>query len=341
MTEYSTTTGFTENEISVNASGGTELTKRGLAKALDPKLLEHFQIICSRVRDLAPDKIRVYWVHDLPQDPECSKLQDENFRNQFHLIVFTSEYQYLQFRNVLGLPYSEKFLVLPSCIDPIDVVEKPKDKINLIYTSTPQRGLGLLIPAVDFLSKRHPEIHLDVFSSFKIYGWEERDAHFEPMYQTIREHSNMTYHGFTGPNQDVVREHLAKAHIFAYPCTWDETFCRSLVEAMSAECLCVHPNFAALPFTSGGLNIMYPGDEDNQKHVNVFLNYLNIAIEMHKNAGDALKHRLGFNKAFVDTLYSTGYVASRWKTVLEKLLTEFPDEASRKPPGHVLTFKTS
>jgi len=333
---------FVENEISEKAFGGTELTKRGLAKLIDPELLSNFQITCSRVRSLDEDKIRVYWVHDLPNDPECEKLKDENFRNQFHQIVFTSEYQYVMFRNILDLQFDERYRVIESCIEPIDFVAKPDDKINLIYHTTPHRGLALLIPAFDYLSKLHPEIHLHVFSSFKMYGWPDADDTFEPLFKQCREHPMITYHEFSGAtSNDEVREQLQQTHIFAYPCIWQETFCRSLVEAMSASVVCVHPNYGALPFTSGGLSIMYPGDINNQKHVNIFARYTDIAINMIKSKNAALDQRLVFNKAYVDTLYSQGYIASKWSALMGQLLKAFPTVESRKMPGQILTFKTS
>jgi glycosyltransferase involved in cell wall biosynthesis len=324
---------FEENEISKNAVGGTELTKRGLGKIIDPTLASNFQIICSRVRELDPTKIRVYWVHDLPSDPECAKIKDKSFRDQFHLIAFTSDYLYMRFRQEHGVPYDEKFVVIESCIDPIDSPEKPDDTINLIYHTTPHRGLALLVPAFGFLAKIHPEIRLHVFSSFKVYGWPEADAQFEPLYEQIRQHEQATYHEFSGTDsyKDVVAQ-LEKTHIFGYPCVWEETFCRSVVEAMSAECLVVHPNFGALPFTSGGLNIQYPGDADHNKHLNTFTKFLDIAIKITKGKEVATKDRLRFNKAYVDTQYSTQYIANKWTAQMNALLQQYPDEASRALP---------
>jgi glycosyltransferase involved in cell wall biosynthesis len=336
--------GFEENEISAKAFGGTELTKRGLEKYINPELLAQTQIICSRVRELDPTKIRIYWVHDTPTDPECSKLRDHNFRDQFHLIAFTSQYQYLQFRNQLGLPYDERFRVIESCIEPIDHTEEDKksDTINCIYSSTPQRGLELLLPAFKFLYERNDKLRLHVFSSFKIYGWDDMDKNFEPLYDEVRNHPGMVYHEFSGANSNNdVREQLKKSHIFTYPCIWDETFCRSMVEAMSAGCICVHPNFAALPFTSGGLNVMYPGDADKNKHVNTFMNHLNLAIMMHTNGGPQLEQRLGFNKAFVDTNYSAQIIGMKLESQIRYLVDQFPNEESRKIPSPTLIFKTS
>lgn len=341
---------FEENEVSAKSYGGTELTKRGLAKHLDPILLDNFQIICSRVRELKEDKIRIWWIHDTEGDPECIKIRDENFRAQFHNIVFTSEYQYNQFRTVHGLPYDDKFLVIESGVDPLKPEkwrrqpngDKPADPIKLIYTSTPQRGLGILLPVVDQLSKHYPEIHLDVFSSFKLYGWDEMDKQFEAMYDYARKHPNITYHEFSGADSnDKVRKYVEAAHIFAYPCMHPETFCRSLVEAMSAQCLCVHPNFAALPFTSGGLNIMYAGSADHQKHFSSFGKHLDIAIRMVRDEWDIITPRLQFNKAFVDTCYATSVIANKWTSLCKQLVQKYPTPESRAIPAPMFRYSSS
>ena len=56
---------FEENEVSIKSKGGTEMVKRGLAERLPEGLADDFQVICSRVRKIEEDKIRVYWLHDL------------------------------------------------------------------------------------------------------------------------------------------------------------------------------------------------------------------------------------------------------------------------------------
>jgi hypothetical protein len=97
--------GFEENEISQNANGGTEIAKRMLGDIIDPKLLEEFQIICSRQRDFDWEKIRVFWCHDLPEDPESAKFKDKEFLNSFHKFVFISDWQYQRYQLVHNLPY--------------------------------------------------------------------------------------------------------------------------------------------------------------------------------------------------------------------------------------------
>jgi hypothetical protein len=53
------------------AMGGTEMMNKGLKDRVSSDLLEQFQIICSRVREL-DDKPRILWLHDLWNDPEAT-----------------------------------------------------------------------------------------------------------------------------------------------------------------------------------------------------------------------------------------------------------------------------
>lgn len=322
--------GFEENEISTNAFGGTEIAKRSLGERLDHALLEPTQIICSRVRELSPDKIRIYWLHDLPEDPESSKLKHSTYRDKFHHLVFISNWQYTRYQHVLGLPYSHSHSIIETGIIPAPAIPKPTDIIRLVYTSTPQRGLHILIPVFKELAKKYPNIHLDVFSSFKIYGWDEHDKQFEPLYDECRNHPQITYRGFV-PNEEL-KAHLDQSHIFAYPCIWPETSCRAMLEAMSARLLCVHPNFAALPETSGGLNVMYQGDHHANTHAAEFYTALEVAIERVQNHYESLASHLNFVKAFVDGRYNLSLITQKWNTLLSGLHEIYPTPESRALP---------
>lgn len=326
-----------ENEISVNSQGGTEITKRTIGKYIPEELAEDFQIIPSRIRELKEDKIRVYWAHDLPEDPECSKFADENFRNKFHKIVFSSHWQMNEFVTKLRIPFSSKLEVIETPIEPFELVEKPKDKIKLIYFSTPHRGLDILVPVFKHLCEKHDNIHLDVFSSFKIYGWEDADKQFEPLYDEIRNHSQMTYHGFAP--QEELRQAVQQSHILAFPSRWKETSCRVLMESMSAGLLCVHSNLAALPDTSGGLTSMYQYSDDMTEHGATFASYLNFAIDKMQN--EDLSGYLKFVKAYADTRFNITNISNHWKATMSDLHAQYPTVESRKIPSEMFTYKTS
>jgi len=325
--------GFDENEISKNAFGGTEIAKRSLGALLDPTLLDPVQIICSRVRELDPTKIRVLWLHDLPEDPESAKLQQAHYRDQFHHTVFISHWQYERYRLMHGIPYKHSHSILETAIEPAPHAEKTKivpEPIRLVYTSTPQRGLELLLPVFDALTKVYPNIHLDVFSSFKIYGWEERDKQFESLYDFCRNHPKISYYGFV-PNA-ALKENLQSSHIFAYPSIWPETSCRAMLEAMSARLLCVHPNYAGLSDTSGHMNLMYQGDDDQQTHMQIFYGALEAAIRRCQNRTPQFENHLDAVKNYVDMRFGMQTIVPQWNGLLRNLIEMYPTTESRALP---------
>ena len=327
---------FEENEISEKSMGGTEQCKRAIQAKLDPELVKHFQVICSRVRNIEPDKIRIYWVHDLPNDPETSHLKNEHDRDRFHKIVFCGHWQYNQYLAFQGVPPNDKIAVIDT---PIEIFKdlKPKKKdgpIRLIYTSTPQRGLNLLVPVFTKLTEKYDNIHLDVFSSFKIYGWDDADKNFAETFDICKSHPQITYHGFA-PN-DVVRKAYEDAHIFAYPSIWPECNSRSLIEAMSAGCLALHPNFAGLSDTSGTLTAQYQWDYDQNKHANLFYQLLDNSIQVVNN--DDVQNYLKFVKLYADTRYDINKIAGVWEDMMEQLLEQYP-EAARTPPPPSFVYR--
>ena len=62
--EFSLNAGIETNEQSVKAQGGTEMMQKELALRIPAELLEQFQIIPSRVRNIDPNKKAILWAHD-------------------------------------------------------------------------------------------------------------------------------------------------------------------------------------------------------------------------------------------------------------------------------------
>lgn len=294
--------------------GGSELMKYRLVKELGEEYLSDFQIFVSRVQEeLNPDKIKIYWHQDMPQDPATDVLKNGGWQ-KFDYFVFNSDWQMNMFNLYHGVPYS-KSIVLQNAIDPIEVPEKPTDKIKLIYHPTPHRGLELLVPVFEKLCEKHDDIELDVYSSFKIYGWEQRDEQYKKLFDKCQSHPKINYFG-SRPN-DEVKAALAKAHIFAYPCIWQETSCISLMEAMSAGLICVHPNLAALYDTSGHLTRMYQWHEDPNAHAQRFYGVLEEAINDVREK--RVVNELKFSKMYADVRFTWERRIVEWRVMLETL----------------------
>jgi len=264
------------NELNKNAMGGTELMGAALRRNVDHELLDQFQIISSRVRKLDPHKKKIYWLHDLPGDPEVQHLKDGGWK-QYDILVFVSHWQQEMYNLYLGVPY-DAGVVLRNAITPITKYpHKKRDTLKLIYTSTPHRGLELLIPVFQELKKIYP-IELDVYSSFGLYGWPERDEPYKELFKICEKDPQINYFG--SQSNDEVRAALSRADIFAYPSIWTETSCLCLIEAMSAGLTCIHSSLGALVETShGGLTHMYSYQNDKQRHAQLFYNELSRAIE--------------------------------------------------------------
>ena len=300
----------------IGSNGGTEQMFRGLKQRVPAELFDNFNIICSRVRDenISSTKPNILWLHDTWDDPESQHLKNKKSLDRFAKLVFVSNFQQATYNMGLALPY-EKGIVLQNAIVPIEPHTKPTGKINLIYHTTPHRGLELLIPVCEHLAERGVDFHLDVYSSFNIYGWPGRDEPYLALFDKIKNHPNMTYHGYQ-PN-DVIREALKKAHIYAYPNIWPETSGISVIEAMSAGCNVICPNFYTLPETCANFAIMYNFSENNNEHANVFAQVLKMGIEHFWDEGN--QNRLRFQKMYFDNFYNWDIRAQQWIGFLSTL----------------------
>lgn len=306
-------------DMAKNSRGGTETAMERLYDGTVPReLIEQFQIIPTRVRELKEDKYRILWIHDLPEDPEVQHLDNDGWR-KFHRIVFVSNWQMQKFIEKFRIPWS-KCQVMQSGIHPIKDFSgdrKEGNTINIIYHTTPHRGLAILLPVFDHLSKIYPNIHLDIFSSFKLYGWGDRDEQFKPLFDFAREHKQITYHE-TADDHKVIQDCLSNSDIFAYPSIWPETSCLCLIEAMSAGLLCVHSNYGVLFETAANWTAMYPYHEDPQEHAKMFCAVLEHAIQNYNSAD--LRARRQSQSSYANAFYSWELRAQHWKAFLQNIV---------------------
>jgi glycosyltransferase involved in cell wall biosynthesis len=308
---------LTKDSLSTNAMGGTERMKFGLTERIDPKLLDNFQIFVSRAEEQFDEtKIRIFWAHDLPGDPASEHLRNGGWKN-YHRLVFVSNWQMQGYIQRYDIPWS-KCIVLQNAIVPIEQHEKLNDKIRLAYWATPHRGLNILIPVFNKLCEKYDNIELDVYSSFKLYGWEKQDEQYMPLFDACEVHPKINYRGTV--SNDVLRENLLNTHIMAYPSTWLETSCICLMEAMSAGLQCVHPNYGALVETGANWTNMYQWHEDLNQHASHFHAALDASIESLQNEG--VQSRLASMQSYANVFYNWHLRAFQWEQFLESLLDE-------------------
>lgn len=302
-----------------NARGGTELMAERMVRDIHPELLNKVQIIHSRVREVKQDRPTILVCHDLAEDPEMAQMIDPLWRKQFALFVFVSYHQAEQYRHRFKMDHDE-YIVVQNGIEPFNVVEKTRDKVNIIYHTTPHRGLELVVPVFEILAKSYPDIHLDVYSSFQIYGWEQRNAAYQHLFDKCEQHPQITYHG-TKSNEEV-REALQQSHIFAYPSIWEETSCLALIEAICAGCVSVHPDFGALPETSKGCSLMYRYSDHPDTHFARFHSVLKLAIDEVKkyNENNQFIGSVNLWQNVANRYYNWYSVAKNWEFIIHQVI---------------------
>lgn len=250
-----------------------------LLKYTDASLLSSVAIHFSRPREVYQDVKNIFYCHDLAGDPENKVLQNDGWK-RFDHFVFVSYWQRDQYILMFRIPYS-KCTVIQNAVElEHNEIEKPLGRVNFIYHTTPHRGLELLYPIFDHLSKSY-DVHLDVYSSFKIYGWEQRDKPYQKLFDTLKKHSKITYHGSV--SNEKVLDALKNAHVFLYPSIWQETSCIAMIEAIKSNVLVIHPTYGALLETAGGTTIPYEFNENISEHMNTAANITAAVLNSHKN----------------------------------------------------------
>lgn len=314
---------------------GVGISTKNIFKRLPKDLLNKFQIIIDHTDQFVPlndNKIRLYWSHLTPeQNEEVAKIVNANPKplanggwNKFHKIIFISHHQMEGWINVYNIPRSH-CTVMKYALEPIQSHEKPKDKIVLVHQSSPQRGLSLLVDVFEKLCKEYSNIELKVHSSYEIYNddndflkiFKEKQKSYEEsdLYKRLEQNPKINNIGFV--SNEELKKSLSSSHIFAYPSILQETFCLSLLEAMSSSLLCVHPNYGCLPETAANWTMMYDYHEKIVHHQQRFYQYLKMAIDTVNK--EVTQENLKKQKEYVDYMFNWERRTQDWIELLYSL----------------------
>jgi len=234
--------------------GGSELQWNALFSKLPSELLKNKNIIKSICdpKTLVKDKINILWEQLSYDQPNVQALRDRKYVDDLDWIIFNSHWSYNQFRLRFKIP-EYKTRVLQNFIHPFPhPLKKDNSKIKLIYTSTPWRGLAILMRTVEMLNEKRNDFEVDIYSSTLLYGSnfdELNKKKYQSLFDKCEEIPNINYKGYA--TNEEVRQALMKSHILAYPCIFEETSCLAAIEAMAAGCKVVTTNYGALPETCG------------------------------------------------------------------------------------------
>lgn len=229
--------------------GGTEILFNNLVKYVGSDWSSHINLIVSTCKPefLDPNRTNIVWQHLAYDQANIIGMAYPEFIQQIKHFVYVSEWQLREFSRRFPTHLSENH-VIRNAIDPIEFKEKPTDKIRLIYTSTPNRGLRVLLDAWRILNRS--DVELVVYSSDVIYGTgyaAQRAREHAELFHKCRTTPGIIYKGYA--TNKAVRQALQSAHILAYPSIYEETSCLAAIEAGAAGCRIVTTDLGALPET--------------------------------------------------------------------------------------------
>jgi len=293
--------------------GGSEIVLNSISSGLDPSYWESVNLILSSCDPslIAPNRKNVLLQQLSYDQPLVQNIGDSNYLDQIDCVVFVSHWSFEKFRRLHQVP-AYKSVVIPNATHRTAYQPRNNPVKNLVYTSTPWRGLQTLLQAIAMLER--DDFHLDVFSSTKIYGqsfFESEDHLYQPLWEQCERDPRVTLHGHQ--SNEVVRVALQTADIFAYPNTWEETFCISALEAAIAGCRLVTTSHGALPEICGPWANYVTYGENLDILAMRYARLLNSELDQLPYDGRA-------QSEFYNRHYTWDQVLPRWQALFDSLL---------------------
>ena len=249
-------------------------------------------------------------------------------RSAYDAFAFVSEWQRSQYLQHFGID-PVKTVVLRNAIGPafaalfpddISVVAQKSRPPVLAYTSTPYRGLELLLQVFPQIRRAVRGTRLKVFSSMQVSGVPQAldEVQFGQLYRQCCETEGVEYLGSV-PQPRLASE-LRSVAVLAYPNTFPETSCIAVLEAMAAGCWIVTSDLAALPETTAGfarlLPIVNSASADYQRQFGEAV--VQILLQFTKTDAAEVERHLQRQVRYVNEAFTWTLRAQQWVSMAEQ-----------------------
>ena len=273
---------------------------------------------------LRPETRLVLWSGHAHDQPFMQDLRDPEEQQTYDGVVLVSEWQRQQYHQHFGVDLN-RMQVLRNAISPAFADRFPGDRPilatkpqppTLVYTSTPFRGLDILLKVFPAIRQAIPGTRLRVFSSMQVYNMS--DADYEPLYRQCQETEGVEYIGSVA--QPTLARELESATALAYPNTFAETSCIAVMEAMASGCLILTSALGALPETTAGFAHLTAVTGDWEQYAQGFLeatvSVLQLTLQSDRTA---LENHLRRQVDFANQNYTWSTRAQEWISWLSSL----------------------
>ena len=231
--------------------------------------VRHWQPI-DRAR-FAP--LQIFWTGDAHDQPYLDGIAASGRNSAVDLVVLQSQWQSDTIQQAHGIaPWRivrMRYGYGPRPDAPAREEAAPRPR-RLAYTSTPFRGLDVLLELFPRIRARCPDAELKVFSSMRVYGMNAADdrATFDDIYRRANQPGVELVGSVAQP---VLARELEQCRLLAYPNHWAETFCIAAIEAQAAGCPVLTSAVGALPETVGDGGLCLHGDPRSSAFQDAFV----------------------------------------------------------------------
>lgn len=261
----------------------------------------------------------VLWTQHAHDQPGISDLNQPAFRDLWDAFVFVSEWQRHQYLAHFALDPAHCF-VLPNAVSPPfaglfadgEPILAQKRPMTLAYASTPYRGLDVLLDVFPQIRAAVPEAHLSIYSSMKVYQGGQTEQPYQALYERARAMPGVTYVGSL-PQPELAAA-LKQTAVLAYPNTYPETSCITVMEAMAAGCQVVTSDLGALPETTAGFARLIRWDDGPEAYRAHFTQAVIEALRT-----PTTEDRLRAQVNYANDHYQWHGRAEQWLTWLQKI----------------------
>jgi glycosyltransferase involved in cell wall biosynthesis len=261
------------------------------------------------------------WIQHAHDQPAVQPLARAEVRGAFDNISLVSDWQREKFERSFSLD-PPQVRVMRNAIAPAfrdlfppgaNIVGTKTKPPVLAYTSTPFRGLDLLVHSFPAIRKQASGTVLRVYSSMHVYqaNDENDEAQFGRLYDLCRETPGVEYIGLL--SQPDLATQLREATMLAYPNHFAETSCIAALEAMASGCLIATSDLGALRETTAGFARLVPVGDDWLAYCDRFVDEVVKALEEIEKQPDTVNERLARQVAHVNAEYTWSRRADEWE----------------------------
>jgi glycosyltransferase involved in cell wall biosynthesis len=284
-------------------------------------------------REYRFDGCLILWAHHFVNEQAVAPLNGLLERKSWTAFAFVSEWQRLPYEQAFGLR-PRKCMVMRNAISPAFqdlpgtqpwfVTDEPP---VLVYTSTPFRGLGVLLDSFPSIREAVPGTRLRIFSSMGVYLVKPEQDSYRQLYRRAAAMEGVEYVGSIGQRE--LAAEINGAAALAYPSTFKETSCISVMEAMAAGAAIFSTRLGAIPETSGGYASLIDWHEDQGVLAKDFATMAIDTLRGMRRSPDAAAQSRTARVRFARDTCTWQVRAREWDAWLTELLRDSGKQTSR------------